>query len=107
MNHAGDREDPEFWLKPPTYFTQSTYKPNKIIMAAGSRSNYIFDLKLDHGVFQLYSEADKKLGKCFRWQTVPFAHKLDMIDKEHVSIIVHKKEAKWLKTAQCELKDLD
>lgn len=41
------------------------------------------------------------------WQKIPFAHRLDMIEPEHVSLLQYKKEAKWFKTVQCNLAGLD
>jgi len=58
MNFAGDKEDDEFWHRPPTFFTQASDDPARIIFAAGARSNYIFDLKLDCGVLRLYTQKE-------------------------------------------------
>ena len=49
MNFSGEREDTEFWLKPPTVLYQATDTPERLIFAASSRANYIFDLKMTKG----------------------------------------------------------
>jgi hypothetical protein len=98
MNLEHDKEDQEFWLKQPTCFKQSTDRPEHLLFQAGTRSMYIFDLKLVNGILRLYTEKDKEKGKAFRWQEVPFTHKLDMIGTNHVSMLVGKREAKWQKT---------
>jgi len=107
MNFSNEREDTEFWLKQPTVFYQSTDTPERLIFAASTKGNYIFDLKMTKGKLQLYTEKDQREGKAFMWQKVPFAHRLDMIEPEHVSLLQYKKEAKWYKTVQCKLTGLD
>lgn len=49
MNFSGEREDTEFWLKQPTVFYQSTDTPERLIFAASTKSNYVFDLKMTKG----------------------------------------------------------
>jgi hypothetical protein len=90
MNYNHDKEDSEFWLKPPNVFSQSTDRPDRIIFAAGKRGMYIFDLKLEKGQIKMWSEQEEKAGYAFRWQRVPLVSKLDMIADEHISLLVGK-----------------
>ena len=106
MNFSGEREDTEFWLKQPHVFYQATDTPERLIFASSSRGNFVFDLKMVRDKLILYTPEEKKAGNAFQWQKVPFAHRLDMIEPEHVSLLQHKKEAKWFKTIRCDLEGL-
>ena len=106
MNYNHDKEDSEFWLKPPNVFSQSTDRPDRIIFAAGKRGMYIFDLKLEKGQIKMWSEQEEKAGYAFRWQRVPLVSKLDMIADEHISLLVGKQEAKWFRTLNCTMKKI-
>lgn len=44
----------EFWNKQPICFRQSSDDPSRIIFRAGSRSNWIFDLRLVDGGLRLW-----------------------------------------------------
>ena len=94
-------------MQQPSVFYQSTDTPERLIFAASTKANYIFDLKMTKGKLQLYTEKDQRDGKAFMWQKVPFAHRLDMIEPELVSLLQYKKEAKWYKTVQCKLAGLE
>ena len=63
-NEDGDR-DIEFWNKFPTVFKRSSDDVGRIIFHAGSRANYIYDLKLIEGEVRIWSKKDVESGNAF------------------------------------------
>lgn len=60
-----DEQLQEFWNKQPVCFRQSSDDQSRIIFRAGSRSNWIFDLKLADGGLRLWPASSRKAGQSF------------------------------------------
>ena len=45
---------PDFWSKSPNFFTVSSDDPHRLIFAANSRANHVFDLKMENGCLLTY-----------------------------------------------------
>jgi len=93
-------EKDSFWNKMPTSFTQATDDPSRIIFAAGSRGNYVFDLKMLNGELRLYSPDDVQNGKAIGLQKRAYVRMLDMIDDNFINMLSQEKVAKWQRTTK-------
>jgi len=71
----------------------------RIVFHAGSRSTWIYDLKLDNGDIKIWSKQDVENGIAFGLQKKPFCVDIDFIEQNFVSVLT-KKEAKWLHKTQ-------
>ena len=88
----------ELWKKQATSFFESSDSPQRLIFCCGSRSNYVYDLKLENGLVKLYTDEDIKLGNAIGLQKKPFVRQIDLIEKDFMSFVTNSKEAKYKKT---------
>ena len=70
----------EFWKKQSTSFFKSSDSPMRLIFCCGSRSNYVYDFKLERGLIKLYTEEEIKFGKAIGLQKKPFVKQIDLIE---------------------------
>ena len=52
----------------------------RMIFCCGSRSNYVYDFKLERGLIKLYTEEEIKFGKAIGLQKKPFVKQIDLIE---------------------------
>lgn len=108
-----DREDLaeqiiEFWNKHPSCFRQSSDNPARLIFRAGSRSNWIFDLKMVEGQLRLFSEEDQTKQESLGLQKRAFVKDIDLISHNMISILTtDQEEGKWQRTATLRVSELD
>ena len=88
----------ELWKKQSTSFFESSDSPQRLIFCCGSRSNYVYDLKLENGLIKLYTPEDIKFGNSIGLQKKPFVRQIDLIEKDFMSFVTNSKEAKYKKT---------
>ena len=79
----------------PICFRQSTDDPSRLIFRAGSRSNWVFDLRMYKGGLRLWSEKAMQQGLALRLQRKPFVRDIDMIDRNLFNILTLDSEGKW------------
>ena len=89
----------EFWNKAAISFFKSSEKDSdRLMFCCGSRSNYVYDLRMDANSLKIYSKQDQDNGKAIRLQKKPFLRQMDVIENGFISFITTSKEAKWKKT---------
>ena len=81
LNEDGN-DDTEFWNKPPSVLRQACDNMSRLIFAANSRANWIFDLQMYTGNLYTWSRIDRDNGFAFGLQKKPFVFDIDFIDRE-------------------------
>lgn len=91
-------EDTQFWNKMPSCFKMASDGKGRLIFFAGSRSTWIYDLRLYNDQIQVWTKEDVMQGRAFGLQNKPFVTDIDFVDHNFTSYLTTKKEAKWLHT---------
>lgn len=94
LNEDG-KDDTEFWNKPPSVLRQACDNMSRLIFAANSRANWIFDLQMYKGNLYTWSRIDRDNGFAFGLQKKPFVFDIDFIDHNFTSVLTKDKESKW------------
>jgi len=92
-----ENHEREFWNKLATSFKKSSDNASRLIFAAGSRGNFVFDLQMFNGELRLYSNADVDQGRAIGLQKRAYVRQFDMISDRFVSMLSSEKVAKWHK----------
>ena len=89
-------------------FKKSSDNASRLIFAAGSRGNFVFDLQMLEGQLRLFSNADVEAGRAIGQQKRAYVRQFDMISDNFVSMLSNEKVAKWHKcTNKLEMAEIE
>jgi hypothetical protein len=86
----------QFFTKMPTCFRQSSCNGDRLIFRAGTRSTWVYDLKMENGYIRLYSAKERQDKKAFGLQESGMVKDLDFVEENMINIVTEQYEGKWM-----------
>jgi hypothetical protein len=80
----------------PTSFRQSSCDGDRLIFRAGSRSTWVYDLKMEKGYLRLFGQGDIKNKKSVGLQESGMVKDLDFVTEDMINIVTEQYEGMWM-----------
>jgi hypothetical protein len=91
----------------PTCFRQSSCDGDRLIFRAGSRSTWVYDLKMENGYLRLFSKVDIDNKKSIGLQESGMVKDLDFVTEDMINIVTEQYEGMWMEKTTIESEEIN